>query len=502
MHQNTDLCSLYTKINGINKLGSLTHVKSITMGYKTINNQITDIRALVFNVRQKKDLKDLTPDQVIPKTVVINGIEYPTDVMSHPSRYTILTNGCFGNNIAQWSADHKKRFRQYISNNDQGNPTPPSGTLNQPVMGGISFGQQKGGTGTLGCVVKDISEESNNKICGLSNLHVLVEDGFYAHEKKILSQLGYPNKITNILKKGTVQPGEPVAGFSPPVYTKEKGVGFVKRYVPLYLWNWDENNQLVYHNYVDAAISSLQLSTEDTTKDPSSPPQTSGKNYVVWTNSTKQFNMTFTDGSDQSSYPFATTEEIESMEPGTRVWKSGRTTGFVGKDECVLEFKGKVPFVNVYGYTFSIFPVEVLFEDVLQFGYRRLPGQTVSPPAAILGGDSGSVLIADFGGTKKIVGLNFAGGAESRNAGPGSAGFACRIDHVSKELFVDSFSTDGIFWDENTSAGENELEELKKYFDDPTKWKFITEDGLSEKKKLISDTDNQTYYQCGLYKKR
>jgi|LakMenE01Jun11ns_1017448.scaffolds.fasta_scaffold9912949_2 hypothetical protein len=499
-NKETNLDRIYTKINGVNKFGRKTQIRSIGIDYKRINGNLTDIRSAVFYVNEKKPISQLNADKIIPSTVIVNGIEYPTDVVEQKIRYTVLTDGCWGTNIASWSSEHKKRLRQYTAYDPQGNSqntTPPSGTVNKPVQGGVSAGQQYGGTGTLGCIVQD---DTNSTICGLSNLHVFVGDGFLASEKKILKDLGYPNKIFNLFKKGTVQSGEPKGGTRPSPYNKEQGIGFVKRYTPLYFWNWDESNNLVYHNYVDCAITSLQLLSEDSNKIPGSQLT---QNAVIWSDSTKQLNMFFTDGSNPSNYPFATTEEIDSLQPGARVWKSGRTTGFVGKDECILEFKGEVPFINVYGYNFSIFSVEVLFEDVLKFGYRLVGSETIPRPAAILGGDSGSVLISDFNGTKKIIGLNFAGGPDSSRAGPGSAGFACRIDRVAQSLEISSFSTENMFWDANAFASPGQWEYANAYFDNPQQWDYLIESGYSDQRKIeksINGGPIKTYYQFGLYK--
>lgn len=502
MSKNHELDKLYTKINGPNKLGQNTHIRSIGIDYKTINGQITNIRSAVFYVREKKPLSLIDKDKIIPSRVIINDIEYPTDVVEQKTRYTVLTDGCWGTNISTWSADHKKRLRQYLPYDQNGNPqnaSPPSGTLNKPIQGGISVGQQYGGTGTLGCIVLD---DVNNKICGLSNLHVFIGDGFLASEKKILKDLGYPNKIFNLYNKGSVQSGEPAFGgsFKPSPYNKEKGIGFIKRYTPLYYWNWDGDNNLIKHNYVDCALTALNFLSEDSAKIPGSQ---SNSNAIIWSDSTKQLNMSFTDGSGTANYPFASTEEIDSLMPGARVWKSGRTTGFVGKDECILEFKGEVPYINVYGYNFSIFSVEVLFEDILKFGYRLVNGETIPRPAAILGGDSGSVLISDFDGQKKIIGLNFAGGADSSRAGPGSAGFACRIDNVARSLEISSFSTENLFWDPNTPANPEAWTTAATYFDQHQAWKYLVEPGYSDQSKIeksVNGGPTKTYYQFGLYK--
>jgi hypothetical protein len=475
-----DLAKLYTQFNGINT--GKNQIRSISVGHKTVNNVQTDIESIVFCVKEKKSTKDLQPSKIIPKTVVIDGKEYKTDVVQHSKpNYALSSYGCYGTNMDAYASTHRQKFRWYP-------PTLVTPASGQPLKGGISIGQSDGGTGTLGSIVIDTV---NNKLCGLSNAHVFVKDPFLASEKSILAEYGYTTKVFNIKDKKVTQPGS-ADGRVGSTANRDTAVGYVKRYYPFYYWNWNNDGEFVKFNYVDAAICSLQKKTEEVSTIGSGDISiTPGKQpFVVWKESTTQHNMTF-GGFVPTEYPFATSGEIDSVGIGTRVWKSGRTTGFVGKDECELEIIGTNATVAVGGYTFSQFQVEVTFSDCLKFAYKKVNDEPVPRPAAIIGGDSGSVLIADFEGTKKIIGLNFAGGWYSEKSGPGSAGYACRIDHVANLLNLTSTSTLNMF-------DENDLDNpyYDNYYDNPLIWKFKVENGLSPLKTKLWD---QVYHQCGLY---
>lgn len=473
--------SFHKRFNGIVKEAGGNHIRGIGLGWKTVNGIRTETPSIVFHVKKKLPLSELQPQKTIPKTLNIDGIEYKTDIIENTRTFKLNSYGCYGINYNSYAQPHRVSFRW----------TPTSGN---PIQGGISVNQNEGGTGTLGAIVWD---RVNNKLCGLSNVHVFAEDPFLASEKSILIDYGYPIFRNNTKDKGVVQPGEGSGPFfTPPTFSKQTGIGYVKRYVPLYFWNWNSAGEFVYKNLADAAITSLIYNTtykEYVQLSGQAPIETEITKYIVFQDSSKQFNMTFTDiTGSQPYYPFASTEEIDSVDLGDRVWKSGRTTGFVGKDECQLEIIEKSSDIDVYGYTFSSFQTYVTFSDCFRFAYKLVNNETIPRPAAILGGDSGSVLIADFNGIKKIIGLNFAGGRYNELAGDGSAGYACRIDHVQDLLNITHVDT-SIMFDPN-----NLNNDVSEYFDNPQQWKYITEPGLSNQAKIATGLD-QEYYQCGIY---
>jgi len=93
----------------------------------------------------------------------------------------------------------------------------------------------------------------------------------------------------------------------------------------------------------------------------------------------------------------------------------------------------------------------------------------------VYSGDSGSALIADFDGVRKIIGLVFAGGLRD---GIFYYGYACRIDRVAAELGIEA-------WD-GTAKG---------YVDPASITYKTTYNGSSNK---ILSCDGTNYWQVGL----
>jgi len=105
-------------------------------------------------------------------------------------------------------------------------------------------------------------------------------------------------------------------------------------------------------------------------------------------------------------------------------------------------------------------------------------------PYPVWGGDSGSVLIANFGGVWKIVGLVFAGNGQRYPQSPveipSTFGLACRIDHVANELGIKA-------WTGSIAPVV-----------DHTTIDFITISGSNDTK--ILNCSGSTYWQVGLTK--
>ena len=85
-------------------------------------------------------------------------------------------------------------------------------------------------------------------------------------------------------------------------------------------------------------------------------------------------------------------------------------------------------------------------------------------------GDSGSALIADFSGTKKIIGLCFSGSDK--------VGLACRIDRISSLINISAWNGEPVNY-----SSETEIDE-------------ITVDGLSDYEYIT--VSGKTYWQAGL----
>jgi hypothetical protein len=125
----------------------------------------------------------------------------------------------------------------------------------------------------------------------------------------------------------------------------------------------------------------------------------------------------------ESYMPFATTSELNNLlVSNPRLLSTGRTTGPKGwfsGSSCTLRITGVGVSTSVgYDDGSLILP----FGDLIRFEYED-GGQN-----PVAGGDSGSVLVADFSGQRKIIGIVFAGNSFQ--------GLACRIDRVSSEMQI------------------------------------------------------------------
>ena len=203
------------------------------------------------------------------------------------------------------------------------------------------------------------------------------------------------------------------------------------RYVPVYSGTSTLANPSLI-NRVDGALISLYC--------------TSSLGPIIdFTASFQQSGLSYT-----TPMPFATTAEINSLyTTNPNLYSSGRTTGPKGPSSCVLKFDS---FVNAgVGGASGI----IYYQDLIKFVKPENPA-TWTPsgsiggtsgavcPYPVWGGDSGSVLIANFGGVWKIVGLVFAGNGVRFNGGnleiPSTYGLACRIDHVAAELGIKAWT--------------------------------------------------------------
>ena len=136
----------------------------------------------------------------------------------------------------------------------------------------------------------------------------------------------------------------------------------------------------------------------------------------------------------QNGFPFATTEEINSILTGDQrlnsLFSVGRTTGPKGSIAGCNQLK----LIGIHEYA-AVGDENYYFDyyDSLQYAYID------NSPYPIDGGDSGSVVVAPFGNPNspvyKIIGLAFAGGDYD--------GTACRIDRVASSLNISAFTGSG-----------------------------------------------------------
>jgi len=171
----------------------------------------------------------------------------------------------------------------------------------------------------------------------------------------------------------------------------------IKKYIPLY-----KNGT----NYVDCSLIIPR------------PEYIDDNSYQVW----QPINQT----TYPSSMPFATTAELNNLlSTNPTVYCTGRTSGPIGwgTGECKINITGIGATVNV-SYSEGVFS----FSD-------QIIMQTPLNTSPMAGGDSGSCVMADIGGVRKIIGLMFAG-----NTGAGSISVFNRIDRVASEVNISPFT--------------------------------------------------------------
>ena len=333
-------------------------VHGVGWGYKTTNGITTDELCLVFAVVSKKPLAELTQEEILPTTLIVDNETVKTDVVE--SELAQALSNCHA------ETDSSSSFHR---------------VSHRPLMGGISISHKEAGAtvGTLGGMFKD---KDDGSVVGLTNLHVVCPNvgayGVYSAERPSVFS------VWDIESKKMRQQG----------FTDGGGgdIGDVKRYHPMTL---DATPTPTRINYIDAAVIGLDSSS------------------LIDANSGSQLGPL-----SPVNYPVATTAEIDGLlVNGNFLIKSGRTTGYVGSSSACRILVSNMHHSESVDYR----PGIITLHDLIRFTYADF-GTNV-----VVGGDSGSILLADFSGVLKIVGLVFAGN-------DGRVGFACRIDRVMDQL--------------------------------------------------------------------
>jgi hypothetical protein len=380
------------------------HVTSVGYGYKISGGVNTGEPAIVFGVEAKKPLSEIPEGELLPSSVDISGVAVKTDV-KEIGRIELLTcNGGCGQNAGSGSVANR--------------------TFTRPIKGGLSITSLNNSNtvGTFGLVVKDVA---TGALVGLTNNHVTIQDAFYTSQRNLagVAQNEY-SPADNIYQDAEYVGVPPATNI----------IGRSLRYVPIYPVTSGLTNS------VDAAIFSLDASVV------SSP--------ISW----RQVGL---DSVVADHLPFATTGEIDTLlTVNPQLYSSGRTTGPKGGISCPLK-------LFQLGVTFSISYLKqgvattVIMENAIAYFKPPVENPETQDPAEygyccnpVRGGDSGSALIADIGGTIKVIGLVFAGGGVNCDVGPNSyaAGYACRIDEVASQLGITSWDKEDLLQFVKTST--------------------------------------------------
>jgi hypothetical protein len=346
----------------INKLHDKTknYVNTIGYGYKTKNNIKTNEKSIIFGVSRKKNIDQIPSDELLPAFVEVGDEIVKTDVISIGDIRALSSyrSNCFKAGDSSSSVNRSKR---------------------RPLLGGCSIirtGFSNPNAGTLGLIVRD---KEDGTIVGLTNNHVIARNAFFT------SELNSSLTLIDNTTFGVLQPGTADGGVDP-----SDRIGFSKRYEPMSRITTSGSI-----NFIDAAICSLN---------------------------NLDFNSIKILGLDNpSALPFATSSEINNLlDNNNKLFKSGRTTGAVGFPNCPMIIFQENLKIRVGGYIDQNSNNQVVeFSDCLAVVYEET--QTITDPYdgrsfnfprenVGVGGDSGSVVVADIAGINKVVGLFFAGG--------------------------------------------------------------------------------------------
>ena len=352
-------------------------VVGVSYGKKETGGVLTDKDAIIFTVLKKKPLDEIPEEERIPSEIEYGGVQFETDI--EEGEFVFVAD-C-PNDFYNWT-------------------TTPPGNRNKirPIQGGIStinYTKLGNYVGTLGFLAVD---NQTTSLVGVSNNHVLVYDAFLADERSSSGQR------TSIVGDKVTQPNE--SGN----YGLQNAIGVVKRYVPLVGTS--------SYNSVDCALTTINESDVD------------------YSTSYRQYGMS----GWYQPLDFATTSEIDNLlTTNPNLFSAGRTTGPKGEGDMKL-FADSISSVISINYNKQGTSTTIYFEDCIRFyasASTTPTGYICTYPIA--GGDSGSALVADFSGTRKIIGLVFAG----QNL-PGTTtvvkGLANRIDKVVEQLDISVWS--------------------------------------------------------------
>jgi len=363
------------------------NASSISYGYKFVGKTQTNELCIIFSVSKKKPITELLDSEIIPSSITLEDRVLKTDVFETDMPELLVCNGACGQNAGANSIVNR--------------------TFTRPLVGGLSVTSTNLVTtvGTLGFIGVHINTQT---LVGVTNNHVLIQDAFYTSERNLTGLI--KNEYTPI--DSVYQHGE--TGSIPP---SNFIIGQTLRYVPI---------QQATPNKVDCSIFSINESDIG---------------IEAISSSVRQAGDAYT-----NPLPFATTAEIDDLlETNPMIYSSGRTTGPKGGVTCPIRIFA----------LFTAFPINynkqgaqttVYFEDQITFVKPEFdPSLTTICPNPIIPGDSGSALIADFGGVRKIIGLVFAASTVS---GIIYYGYANRIDNVALEIGIQAWDgTDKNFVD-------------------------------------------------------
>jgi hypothetical protein len=377
-------------------------VHTVFYGKKIVSGKLTDQDAIVHVVEHKIPKNEIKEEDIIPESITIGKDIYYTDVIQI------------------------KKFKLNLCNPLDSSSISGLNSFVRPISGGIeicplsSFYGNKNdayvhySVGTLGGIVVD---NTDGTLVGITNGHVAVDDQILVSDRDPSKKLSTIFDINNLylnsnfysgLAPGVIQWGSH-NGLSASTFSKR--IGITKRYQPL--TTGTGSNYIV--NTIDCALIALNTGVVDST-------------------SAQQAFLTGT-----YAMPFATSGEISSIvSSNIPLYAVGRTTGPKGS-LCPMSglFSNGSSWIS---YSTQDGSVDCLLSDCIYYTFRDLS------TGASMHGDSGSIMIGDFTGVYKIVGLNFAAGTGVSITKPDNTtvitdvGLFCRIDNIARQMNVSPWS--------------------------------------------------------------
>jgi hypothetical protein len=365
------------------------NVCGVGFGFKTVGNETQQTSSVVFYVREKKPKEEIPQSELLPATLTINGKEYKTDVVELPATSVGYFGTCY--TYANQAESEIARL--------QGFPTPLL-----PMRGGQEIvmcpdpSTAYGGyaVGTLGFFGIDLLD---NKIVGVTNTHVAVENTYFAGDVRRPPADELLEPLNIIEPRHFALTGQKYPNCA---LIRDNGVSYhpaalhVKRYVPQYSYEQTVANDAL-SNRVDAALLIMNpgkfKDTDTYFVDETSFSIRRPSDLEALENNNPPVTPPY--------LPFATRVEMDAMFArildGETVFvrSTGRTTGPKGYCEQrkiyitrrIVDFVGSPP-SSQEGH-----PGFPSYKDI--FETKPFPG---SLPGTWAGdrGDSGSAIIADF----------------------------------------------------------------------------------------------------------
>tara|TARA_B110000495_G_C22992266_1_gene584515 strand:- start:175 stop:1503 length:1329 start_codon:yes stop_codon:yes gene_type:complete len=373
----------------------LKNVQSFYPGTKIKNGVDTGEPCMIIGVTKKEKLENIKPSDLIP-SVLNNNIK--TDIVEEEE--VLRYGSCGASNVLGEGVAPSGACSGHDYNSDS---SPFSNS-----QGGVSIGPndpRRSWSGTLGLIAKD---KTDSKLVALSNNHVLgdyvdtnysslgcyLDNGELSDYFKVDSSLR--PVVENIIRSPSV---------SDSIGSNFVNLGKVKRSIPT---KWGKVELPI--NTVDAGIVEL------------------GSNIQPMTN---------------LAHFSSEALQVSHARVGARVFKSGRTTGVTGVSEDISN-PTRIVSTN---YTVAISSgcgdgLKTKFTDCIKFNWNS--SLESNWEFFSYAGDSGSAIMMEDGGEKKLVGLLFAGTYFSSSAHvpnpPYGTGIACKIQNVFDSLNLEPWN--------------------------------------------------------------